>query len=502
MLNVQLKWLISLKKLLIINCSLLILTSCSIQQKISKSARQVINDSSLLTAHLGISIYEPASGKYWYNYQGDKYFVPASNTKIPTCYAAMKYLGDSLVGLKYSFSETEFANDTVLVIKPSGDPTFLHDDFKKQPILNFLAQQSNSKRQIGFVDEDWQADMYGNGWSWNDFNESYLAERSSMPIYGNVINIKLNEPEKRNIKDSIISIGDKISLFKTQTPYFDSLLNQYVVGGLPAEVLKSKEPKLIVQRSFYENSFASRVSNQKFTQANIPFVTEGSLTAQLILYNDLKIKIDAVLKTRITSDPNGYGPFAYRFYSPEFGKKNLRLGTWNKLYSQPTDSLLKPMMHRSDNFFAEQSLLMVSNERLGVMNDEKIIDTLLKTDFKDLPQRPRWVDGSGLSRYNLFTPQDFVAILNKMKNEFGMERIKVILPTGGTGTISNYYKADSNYIFGKTGTLSGVVAFSGFLYTKKGKLLIFSTLVNNHQDSSTAVRRAVEKFLQGIRQKY
>ena len=60
------------------------------------------------------------------------------------------------------------------------------------------------------------------------------------------------------------------------------------------------------------------------------------------------------------------------------------------------------------------------------MNDEKIIDTLLKTDFKDLPQKPRWVDGSGLSRYNLFTPQDFVAILNKMKNEFGMERIKVI----------------------------------------------------------------------------
>jgi D-alanyl-D-alanine carboxypeptidase/D-alanyl-D-alanine-endopeptidase (penicillin-binding protein 4) len=160
------------------------------------------------------------------------------------------------------------------------------------------------------------------------------------------------------------------------------------------------------------------------------------------------------------------------------------------------------MMHRSDNFFAEQSLLMVSNERLGVMNDAKIIDTLLKTDFKDLPQKPRWVDGSGLSRYNLFTPQDFVAILNKMKNEFGMERIKVILPTGGEGTISSYYKADSNYIFVKTGTLSGVVALSGYLYTKNGKLLIFSTLINNHQASATAVRRSVERFLQGIRQKF
>ena len=181
----------------------------------------------------------------------------------------------------------------------------------------------------------------------------------------------------------------------------------------------------------------------------------------------------------------------------------MKLNAFNVIHSQPTDSVLKPMMHRSDNFFAEQSLLMVSNELLGVMNDEKIIDTLLKTDFKDLPQRPNWADGCGLSRYNLFTPQDFVTILNKMKNEFGMERIKVIFATGGDSgsTISNYYKAESGYIFAKTGTLSGIVALSGFLYTKKGKLLIFSTLVNNHNGSATEVRRAVERFLQGIRNK-
>ena len=86
-----------------------------------------------------------------------------------------------------------------------------------------------------------------------------------------------------------------------------------------------------------------------------------------------------------------------------------------------------------------------------------------------------------------------------MKNEFGMERIKVILPTGGEGTISNFYKADSNFIFAKTETLSGVVAFGGFLYTKKGKLLIFFTLVNNHQASATAIRRSIEKFLHELR---
>ena len=172
------------------------------------------------------------------------------------------------------------------------------------------------------------------------------------------------------------------------------------------------------------------------------------------------------------------------------------------IHSQPTDSLFKPMMHRSDNFFAEQTLLMVSNERLGYMSDEKIIDTLLKTDLKDVPQKPKWVDGSGLSRYNLFTPQSFIYILNKMQNEFGLQRMKNILATGGEGTLSNYFKNISGNIYAKTGTLSNNCALSGYLITNKGKLLIFSALANNYITGATPVRRAVEEFLEGIQKKY
>ena len=136
------------------------------------------------------------------------------------------------------------------------------------------------------------------------------------------------------------------------------------------------------------------------------------------------------------------------------------------------------------------------------MNDEKIIDTILNTDLKDIPQRPKWVDGSGLSRYNLFTPQSFVYILNKLKNEFGLERLKNILPTGGEGTLGAYYKKDAGFIFAKTGTLSNHCALSGFIITKKNKLLVFSVLNNHYQTSATPVRRAVEKFLENIREKY
>src|SRR5215510_12188573 len=111
---------------------IILITSCSVQKKIAKSAKEkLLNAPALQTAHVGISIYDPASGKYWYNYQGDKYFVPASNTKIPTCYAAMKYLGDSLK----CFLSME--NDTAMLILPAGDPTFLHPDYKFQPAFDF-----------------------------------------------------------------------------------------------------------------------------------------------------------------------------------------------------------------------------------------------------------------------------------------------------------------------------------------------------------------------------
>ncbi len=444
--------LISLKQLLIINSSLLILASCSLQKQISKSAEQfVLNDRSLTTAHVGISIYEPATNKYWYNYQGDHYFVPASNTKIPTCYASMKYLGDSLVGI------LKAENDTAIFFLPGGDPTLLHPDFKKQPIIDYLQKTT---KKVYTTDIKWKEEALGSGWAWNDYNDDYMAERSPLPIYGNVIKWIREEGSDGPLVYSIPEVNWIVD--------FDTV----------------KAKNFFVERAVHENIYEITQGSEALKEQYVPFVTNGINTA-------LELLSDTIHK-------------AIKLVDSKIFERNFLGGIVqiNLIHSQPTDSILKPMMHRSDNFFAEQSLLMVSNELLGVMNDEKVIDTLLKTDFKGLPQKPRWVDGSGLSRYNLFSPQDFVFILNKMKNDFGMERVKTILPTGNEGTLSNYYLPENGYIFAKTGTLSGVVSLSGFLYTKKNKLLIFSVLVNNHNASAISVRREVEKFIEGVRNKF
>lgn len=476
----------------------LFFTSCSVTKKLERSAREnVLNADVLKTAHVGISVYEPATGKTWYDYQGANYFVPASNTKIPTCYAAMKYLGDSLVGLRIGVPEKEQMDKNSLIIDVTGDPTFMHKDYKQQPVMRFFESQLRDKRkEPGLLIKKDEIERWGSGWSWNDYTASYMAERSRFPAFGNVITIQLNDSTKRTYIDTFLMTGKKMlgQVFRTYPSYFDSVINKRVWSDFK-NILSSK-PKLKITRQIASNEFLTEVSQNVFSQTEMPYVTDNGWTGLNILLQQL----NSTRQWALVIPVNGTSEYAWE--SEDGDVSRFKINKWKAIYSQPTDSLLRPMMHRSDNFFAEQSLLMVSNELLGFMNDEKIIDTLLKTDFKDLPQKPRWVDGSGLSRYNLFSPQDFVFILNKMKNEFGMARIKNIFATGGEGTLSNYYVSDKDFIYAKTGTLSGVVAISGFLKTKKGKQLIFSVQVNNHNGSATEVRRAVEKFVEGIREQY
>jgi serine-type D-Ala-D-Ala carboxypeptidase/endopeptidase (penicillin-binding protein 4) len=417
-----------------------VVMSCSPARKIGQWARRdVINDSALKSAHVGISVYDPVAASFLYNYQGDKYFVPASNTKLPTCYAAMKYLGDSLVAFRYE----ERGND--IFIQPSADPTFLHPEFPTQTAFQFLRSREG---KINLSLAGWKDERWGSGWSWNDYSESYMPERSAFPVYGNIVRF---------------SGGSSLQVLP-------SFFQQGVV-------IKASAPGTItslnVNRDIASNKFLVEGTGQG-KPVETPYFTNNSQLAIELLADTLHRQVIMA---------------------------NESLTAAKLIHSQPTDSLLKPMMHRSDNFLAEQSLLMVSQTLLGEMNDARIINRLLQTDLNDLPQKPHWVDGSGLSRYNLFTPQDMVTILNKMRLQFGMDRMKEILPTGNEGTLTNYYKNETGYLFAKTGTLSGVVAFSGYLFTKKNKLLIVSVLVNNHQASATAVRRAVEKFVEQIRDK-
>lgn len=93
-----------MQKLFYFACLLFLASSCKVQKSVQQSSNAAQNSTlqsnnsieqqakalilekpELLPAHVGISLYDPTSKKYLYNYQSNKYFIPASNTKIFTC---------------------------------------------------------------------------------------------------------------------------------------------------------------------------------------------------------------------------------------------------------------------------------------------------------------------------------------------------------------------------------------------------------------------------------
>jgi serine-type D-Ala-D-Ala carboxypeptidase/endopeptidase (penicillin-binding protein 4) len=435
---------------------IVLLASCSAGKSLSNTAsKYLLGDSALQNAHTGISVFDPATGKFIFQYQDDKYFVPASNIKILSCYAGMKYLGEKLQGILY------VDMDSAMIMVPTGDPTFLHKDYPEQPVADFIR---SINKKIYIDASAWNDNALGYGWSWDDYSDYYMVERNAFPVYGNVVRWYQVKSKKENPATPADSIDTFI--------YSDPELDGPVGFGKPGN-------KFRVERERNANAFTIYEGNEKNAETDVPYVTDGVKTAVSLVRDSLHKEIMTIDAGKIIKYPD----------MPSV------------VYSRPVDSMLKPMMHRSDNFFAEQTLLMSGFALTGKMNSGAAVETITKNLFAGMPHKARWVDGSGLSRYNLFTPRDFVWVLDKMKKEFSWERLTTLFPTGGKGTLRTYV-ADSGRLYAKTGTLSGVIALSGYVITKKNKTLIFSILINNHQQPTAVLRSKMAAFLGEIIENY
>lgn len=413
------------------------LCSCSVQKQVSKMANNsLLQNPVLSTASVGIAIMNYDDKKFFYRHNSNKLFTPASNTKIITSYAAMKYLGDSLDGIKYKIEK-----DTVC-IEPTGDPSLLNPQFSFQPVYVFLKQF----HYIKIINPAFAENYWGAGWSWDDYPFSYMSPRSNLPLYGNRIWVQMHDKQ--------LQVMPKKFSYETA----------------PGSIFYSG---FDFEKKFDENKIIFKDGDN--TDFEIPFTP---------YINDIAAMLADTLNSNVHIGPD----------------KQLHLA--NIVHTQPADSVLKIMMHNSDNFLAEQLLLMVSDKLCGTMNDKKIIDSLLKTDYADLPQAPQWVDGSGLSRLNLFSPENFVWVLDKMKTAFAWNRITTVFPSADEGTLKGLYKNLNGKIYAKTGTLSNCIALSGYIITHKNRTLIFSVLINGHNRQPAEVRHAIENFIEQLAAKY
>src|SRR5690606_12766896 len=111
-----------------------------------------------------------------------------------------------------------------------------------------------------------------------------------------------------------------------------------------------------------------------------------------------------------------------------------------------SDSLFKKMLKDSDNFVAEQLLLLSAKKLYNSFNIDSAISYATSHLLYTLPDEPQWVDGLGLSSHNKFTPRSIIAVLNLIHKEYPEEKILDYLPVGGeSGTIKDNYKANRPY---------------------------------------------------------
>ncbi|WP_226391031.1 D-alanyl-D-alanine carboxypeptidase [Penaeicola halotolerans] len=422
-----------------------LLSGCASSQhriKGDKELKRLYTKDGFFTQHLScLMLMDLSEGKIIHEINPNIYFNPASTTKLLTFYAGEKLLSAQSIALRYSY-----IGDTVH-IWGTGDPSFLYSKTAQGGAFEFLKLHEGP---ISYSEENFKDERYGPGWAWDDYSYAFAAERSPLPIYGNLAYFQRNP---------------NFSTPATQSKYMDQWLNTRNTSGKR------------IERDFHQNAFYYNPDSlQLYREQAIPFITSGVLTAQLLA--DTLQKLVIYQKTQLPD-------------------------TTNILLGVRMDSLYQEMLQESDNFIAEQILLQISDAKLGYMNSHDAIAYITNLLYTDTPSPLVWKDGSGLSRYNLLTPASLLHVLKKIYLEVPEDRLFELLAQGGvSGSLKNNFGAETPYIFAKSGSFSNNYNLAGYLIADSGKRYAFVLMNNQFAVSVSTIRNEVEKVLQIIKKKY
>lgn len=419
----------------------------------SLSLGQIFSDSDVFSeSHTGFVLYDPEADSVLHDRDGRRFFTPASNTKILTLYAALNALPDTLPSLHYTIR-----NDT-LYFRGTGDPSFLNPHFENYEAYQFL---KGREEVLVYDDSHYDDEHFGSGWSWNWYPQAYAPEKSPFPVYGNMMRLQAQQV-------ALVMLNEETPV---EPAYFERFINQGEWDGSQIELVK---------RAHRDNEITYVPKSDTVRQErNIPFVYGRGLIADLL------------------ADTLGRNVYLHDGSEPEFT---------STLYATPAKPLYERMMVESDNLIAEQLMLMISDQEYGKMNTARAISYSIDNFMDGLPDRPRWSDGSGLTRYNLITPYATVILLEKLYEMAGRDEALSLFPVGGvSGTISGWYRAPEGqppFVYAKTGTLRNNTSLSGYLFTDSGRRLNFSFHNNNYVFSNNVMRSEMNTVLQFIRKNY
>lgn len=428
-------------------------------------------------AFWGLKAVSLTTGKTLVEINSGRFFVPASNTKLFSTALALLRLGP---GYRFLTIVRQEGNDLALI--GGGDPAIAARKYpydKDEPQGDALAGIRQLAEQIaasgirsvaGDVigdDTAWPYDPYPGGWSQDDALFEYGAPVSALTVNDNAFRITLTPSDPPAI-------------------VLNPALEYYTIHNRVARGVEG--------RVRYERDAGSRelrlsgvVTSRGWSQ--ILAIDDPALYAALALKEELERRGIAVMGTARSRHRRSGEPRA-----AESGTVIARLT------SPPLSELLQVVDKVSQNLHAEIMLREVGRVMRGEATAENGVEEL-KVFLREAgveKDQYHFVDGSGLSRLTLVTPETIFRLLSHMHKSKHRDTWVGLLPVGGEdGTLMSRFKenkSEARKVHAKTGSLSHVSGLSGYVDSGKHGRIAFSLLVNNYNDLSSEVRKVMDSI--------
>lgn len=446
------------------------------------------DDTTFSHAHWGVMIKSLKTGEVWYERNSQRMFNPASNEKIPTTASALLTLGPDFQ-FETKLSYLGEVNDSVLygdlVVWSNGDPT-LYTHFQKDPrelfhkwagILHAMGIKKITGNVIG-DDNAFDDDPFGYGWSFDGFDAWYSAEIGPLQLNENYVDFTVIPA---------LSAGEKIRIEPNIPSSYFNVVNLLV----PTDTGRTDYS---VSRAFGTNDI---VFKGYVKTGSKPFVESPSITNSTLFYSTVLKEVLEEENIIIGGKPEDCDRIK------DWNLKSAGIQPLDTHMSPPLKEIIKGLMKRSQNLYAETMARIMGWKSTGLGTMEagrKVVqETLKKMGIQ--PGSYRYMDGSGLSRYDYVSPAQLVTILTYMHNHPYWEYWRDSQPVAGVdGTLRSRMKgtkAQGN-VRAKTGTIANVRGLSGYVTTEDGEEVVFSFLVNGHLLGGTDNERITDGVLELI----
>ena len=413
---------------------------------------------------------------------------PASVMKVVTTSAALQILGNDYTFKTRLYIHGKITEDGILngdlVIRGGGDPTLGSEKWKESIqdtlLMNIfrLLRAQNIKMINGNIIADASAFeelMAPPGWNWGDIGNYYGAGPSGLTICDNLVMYcfksgKAGEPTKLfrmvpDVKDMQIrnyvtagGTGDNAYVFGSE---YASL--RYIRGTIPANsdsfCVKGNMPD--------PPKFAGAMMKEFLEKMNLPVMG--------------KIMTDRELDSVINYKNTGF----------------IEIG---KVESPHLSSIVSVVNMFSNNLYAEHVHKAISAYKTGLGSNNSS-NTIITNYWvgKGLDAGALFIsDGSGLSRSNAISMANLVKILDITSKDKTGEAFRKSLPIAGqTGTLRNLCKgtkAQGN-LMAKSGTMSRIKAYAGYVKTAGGRPVVFAMTFNNYSCTTSELTDKIEVLM-------